>query len=805
MDSISPLAKILAEANGIDWRTIQGSGAGGSIVEQDILNYLSRVMSGDEEPPATPVDEAPPGWTGEMPPMPASVAASGLQALSAAGVESDITDFVAQQSQSGQAQFVQPQPVQPQPAQPPADAPSMTVYRPAEPLAPEAFMAEAPDSTPGAPLPVVAVQPVLAADAETRPQPENPVRLGDPVQLGDSVQAAPVPPVAESEFGTDTDADSDLEFELDDELPEDDFSADGLTLGGLPPGSLSAPLQPTPVVEPVVVIHQMEQEPAEQGQGAEQEYVQAGERPAYDPVEPDSEAEFLLADSLPVAGTAPAVVTPEVAIPEVMLPDVAPAELAPPAFTPAASFQAVTPTPEVAGQSQGGRPLQEGVAEVAAGTTGFGLGGFLSRLYGSGAAAAPAAETPTAETPTAEPLAAEPAEPEVQAAPLPVSPVTPVAVPEEAIGTAHSEPYMPSFAPVSGTGGPLLGEPLIPLAPPIPDTPVAAPLVADQWRDQPEGVEDAAHAESLAVHAGQDAAPEVPGPVTVQHDPFMLGESPTEHELTSVESEQAVPETLPAVLGQPIALPEAHEGGLEHAYAEPVEAELVQPEIVQPETVPPESVAQNWTALVEPQAEHAERPADAVALPAANVQAADSQPEDSQPTESQPAVGPPVDVQPLRSQPGGSQAITLRLNVNLSVLEAARVQLSEALYREVPLSLLVARAASRSLMSLGLSTSGGVALADHAGQPLAADLSADFRASLDGLGQSAQSTPALLVLDAAELGLDELHRGECSLSVGGSAVGANALSLRGDLDPVRGAKFLHEVAGLLDTPILLLF
>ncbi|MFC6618566.1 E3 binding domain-containing protein, partial [Deinococcus radiophilus] len=55
MDNISPLAKTLAESNGIDWRSIQGTGDGGQVVEQDIINYLTRVMSGEEEPPATPL------------------------------------------------------------------------------------------------------------------------------------------------------------------------------------------------------------------------------------------------------------------------------------------------------------------------------------------------------------------------------------------------------------------------------------------------------------------------------------------------------------------------------------------------------------------------------------------------------------------------------------------------------------------------------------------------------------------------------------------------------------------------------
>lgn len=91
MDNISPLAKTLAESNGIDWRAIQGSGAGGQIVEQDIINYLTRVMSGEEEPPATPVDLPPPDWTGDE--LPAGLSA---EMLSQAGVESDIAALVNQ-------------------------------------------------------------------------------------------------------------------------------------------------------------------------------------------------------------------------------------------------------------------------------------------------------------------------------------------------------------------------------------------------------------------------------------------------------------------------------------------------------------------------------------------------------------------------------------------------------------------------------------------------------------------------------------------------------------------------------------
>ncbi|WP_216320188.1 E3 binding domain-containing protein [Deinococcus aestuarii] len=97
MERIAPLAKILAEANGIDWQNLRGSGGGGLIVEGDILAHLARIMSGEEEPPATPVDAPPPDWTGED--LSASLITPGLpsaDALRGAGVDSDITAFVAQ-------------------------------------------------------------------------------------------------------------------------------------------------------------------------------------------------------------------------------------------------------------------------------------------------------------------------------------------------------------------------------------------------------------------------------------------------------------------------------------------------------------------------------------------------------------------------------------------------------------------------------------------------------------------------------------------------------------------------------------
>lgn len=93
MEQIAPLAKILAEANGIDWQQLRGSGSGGTVVEQDILNYLSRIMSGEEEPPSTPVDDMPEGWTGDEA-LPTGMFSAAQ--LSEAGIDSDIADFVTQ-------------------------------------------------------------------------------------------------------------------------------------------------------------------------------------------------------------------------------------------------------------------------------------------------------------------------------------------------------------------------------------------------------------------------------------------------------------------------------------------------------------------------------------------------------------------------------------------------------------------------------------------------------------------------------------------------------------------------------------
>jgi len=57
---ITPLARRLAEENGIDWRSLKGSGPDETIVERDILGFLAKVMAGEIELPPEPEELSPP-------------------------------------------------------------------------------------------------------------------------------------------------------------------------------------------------------------------------------------------------------------------------------------------------------------------------------------------------------------------------------------------------------------------------------------------------------------------------------------------------------------------------------------------------------------------------------------------------------------------------------------------------------------------------------------------------------------------------------------------------------------------------
>ena len=51
---IAPLARRLAEENNVNWRRLRGSGDAGRVVERDVLEYLARVMAGEEATDPTP-------------------------------------------------------------------------------------------------------------------------------------------------------------------------------------------------------------------------------------------------------------------------------------------------------------------------------------------------------------------------------------------------------------------------------------------------------------------------------------------------------------------------------------------------------------------------------------------------------------------------------------------------------------------------------------------------------------------------------------------------------------------------------
>lgn len=61
---ITRLARRLAEENNVDWRSLEGSGEAGQVVEMDVLDYLARVMAGEEavDPTPEPLPEGMTSW-----------------------------------------------------------------------------------------------------------------------------------------------------------------------------------------------------------------------------------------------------------------------------------------------------------------------------------------------------------------------------------------------------------------------------------------------------------------------------------------------------------------------------------------------------------------------------------------------------------------------------------------------------------------------------------------------------------------------------------------------------------------------
>ena len=177
----------------------------------------------------------------------------------------------------------------------------------------------------------------------------------------------------------------------------------------------------------------------------------------------------------------------------------------------------------------------------------------------------------------------------------------------------------------------------------------------------------------------------------------------------------------------------------------------------------------------------------------------------AEPTLPTPQPYPAVSQPHLQMQPqvAAWSGTYLRRSTDLSALLSAREQLTELL-GDLPLALMVARAAQRHLGLLNLSS---LAVADAHGQALSADLSGDLRGGIKAL-QDAQPGAAqadLLILDAGALDLDDLHYPHAvTLSLGRVVDNQAALSLNGDIDVQQGARFLAEVSALLGAPVKLL-
>lgn len=275
MERIAPLAKILAEANGIEWEHLHGTGPGGQIVEQDILDYLTRVMSGEAEPPSTPVDAPPPDWDGNEVPGAGMFDAA---ALSKAGVESDIAEFVSQGRPAGpqipgtaapaletsdfelddQEPAPTPAPVQPAAPAPAVENPSGSmISAPAAPAAATAgglgsllsrlYHKDTPAPTTPAPAaPVTATTPsVPTAVQEVTAPAAEPVRV-EPVR----VEAAPV---VETPVVTAANAEAVIE-PVPAKAPEAPVVATPAVETAAPQPARMPEPQPEPVVEPAPVV-----------------------------------------------------------------------------------------------------------------------------------------------------------------------------------------------------------------------------------------------------------------------------------------------------------------------------------------------------------------------------------------------------------------------------------------------------------------------------------------------------------------------------------------------------------------------
>ncbi|AZI43339.1 hypothetical protein EHF33_11775 [Deinococcus psychrotolerans] len=433
---------------------------------------------------------------------------------------------------------------------------------------------------------------------------------------------------------------------------------------------------------------------------------------------------------------------------------------------------------------------------------------------------------------------------EVVAPPVPSMSAPDIAVPDIAVPSVS----MPSAA-MSDLAAPDLVVPEVTAAEIVLEPVVAAPVTPEPTAPTPAFEVPLAAEDDLAEPAF------IHTPAPAPEDEFELEEEPVEAEAPVPQAQPVMPPPLPQAPAKPAS------GGLlsgllsslyrrndsptpqtpaQPTPTQPVAAtpavnlpEVVKPAVVKPEVKLPELGVPPAAALALPEPElavHAdvvppistESSAEERVLPPAPVLGEVIVPDIAQPIDtakpsdtaepapfvpSEPEVAPmPAPQMPSVAAitvPAAAWAGTyLRREVELSAMQSAREQLSD-LVGDLPLTLMLARAAQRHLGLLNLSS---VAVANVSGQALDADLSGDLRSGIKALSDAKPAGSAdLLILDAGELDLDDLHYPHAvTLSLGRVQNGKSALSLNGDLDVQQAARFLAEVSALLAAPVKLL-
>lgn len=196
---IATLARRLAEQNNVDWRLLNGTGPDGKILERDVLDYLARVMAGEEavDPTPEPLPEGMEAWPDQdAPSYHQPNGASHTSRSESSAASAFVADEVEDDLLAAAPEPAAPEPYAPEPAVPEPYAPEPFAPAPEEPVS---FEAEAP--TPFADLtePGTSEDDDLPADIflldDT--EPEAPVAFGGPAE--DPYAHEPSSPFAEPE------------------------------------------------------------------------------------------------------------------------------------------------------------------------------------------------------------------------------------------------------------------------------------------------------------------------------------------------------------------------------------------------------------------------------------------------------------------------------------------------------------------------------------------------------------------------------------------------------------------------------